>query len=301
MGGAHPVFSDTIGVLTSWSQGVLIVTRRTGESVRIAERTVVAGKVVPPAPARRPLAAPAAPAAELHRTAAATWPAAETERLGDWLLRASGGYTRRANSALADGDPGLPLPEALERVRAWYAARGLPALLQLPQEADGTPADRAAAAAGWRAEAPTLVLTAPLAPVADAPGAERARVEAELTQTWLAGSPRAAQAGDAARAVLGGWSPAWFGHVPGDGGRPAAVGRVAVEGRWAVFTCVETDPAHRRRGLAAAVMAALAARALAHGATGALLQVEPGNAAALALHARLGFVHGPAYHYRRAH
>ncbi len=46
-------FTDTVGVLTSWDEGVLVITRRTGERVRIAESSLVAGKVVPPAPARR--------------------------------------------------------------------------------------------------------------------------------------------------------------------------------------------------------------------------------------------------------
>ncbi len=51
-------FTDTVGVLTSWSDGVLSVTRRDGETVRIDESTLVAGKVVPPAPARRRRSAP---------------------------------------------------------------------------------------------------------------------------------------------------------------------------------------------------------------------------------------------------
>jgi N-acetylglutamate synthase len=49
----RPVFSDTIGVLTSWSQGVLIITRRDGQAVHIAQSSVVAGKVVPDRPAHR--------------------------------------------------------------------------------------------------------------------------------------------------------------------------------------------------------------------------------------------------------
>src|SRR6476660_4720864 len=49
----RPVFSDTVGVLTSWSQGVLIITRRDGRTVHITQSSVVAGKVVPDPPARR--------------------------------------------------------------------------------------------------------------------------------------------------------------------------------------------------------------------------------------------------------
>jgi hypothetical protein len=46
-------YSDVIGVLESWSEGMLSVRRRTGELVEVPEDIVVAGKVVPPAPPRR--------------------------------------------------------------------------------------------------------------------------------------------------------------------------------------------------------------------------------------------------------
>ena len=42
----------------------------------------------------------------LERAAARHWQAPETERLGEWLLRAAAGFTGRANSALPLGDPG---------------------------------------------------------------------------------------------------------------------------------------------------------------------------------------------------
>jgi hypothetical protein len=46
-------YSDVVGVLESWSEGMLQVRRRTGELVEVPEAIVVAGKVVPPAPPRR--------------------------------------------------------------------------------------------------------------------------------------------------------------------------------------------------------------------------------------------------------
>ena len=47
-------YSDVVGVLESWSDGVLTIRRRDGEAVEVAEETVVAGKVVPfHPPARR--------------------------------------------------------------------------------------------------------------------------------------------------------------------------------------------------------------------------------------------------------
>lgn len=48
-------YSDVVGVLESWSGGVLQVRRRDGELVEVPREIVVAGKVVPPRPPpRRP-------------------------------------------------------------------------------------------------------------------------------------------------------------------------------------------------------------------------------------------------------
>lgn len=65
---------------------------------------------------------------ELETVAAQGWRAPEEAPLGRWLLRAARGFTGRANSALAAGDPGMPLAEAVTGVCDWYAARGLTAV-----------------------------------------------------------------------------------------------------------------------------------------------------------------------------
>jgi len=69
---------------------------------------------------------------DLEHAAAPGWRALEEDRLGDWLLRAASGFTGRANSALAVGDPGLPLAAAITQVSRWYRARGLPPMVAIP-------------------------------------------------------------------------------------------------------------------------------------------------------------------------
>ena len=49
---------------------------------------------------------------DLERAAAAGWRGTEEASLGGWMLRAAAGFTGRANSALAIGDPRMPLAEA---------------------------------------------------------------------------------------------------------------------------------------------------------------------------------------------
>lgn len=68
---------------------------------------------------------------DLEEVAADGWRGTEEESLGGWRLRAAGGFTGRANSALAVGDPGLPLPAAAAAVHRWYAARELPTMISV--------------------------------------------------------------------------------------------------------------------------------------------------------------------------
>jgi ribosomal protein S18 acetylase RimI-like enzyme len=290
-------FTDTVGVLTSWDDGVLMITRRDGRSVRIAESALVAGKVVPAEPARR--RGPAASYEELARIAARGWRPVESEWLGEWELRAAAGFTRRANSVLPLGDPGLPLDEALAAVRRWYGDRGLPAYVQTATGAAGTQEVLCAEleARGWTREVTAEVWTGALAPVADRPYDEDVVLSREADADWLARYQRKGVSEVALR-VLGSGPSVWFATVPGEGA-PAAIGRCVVDGRWAGFAAVEVDPALRRRGLASTVMAALARRALDEGASAAWLQVESDNTGARALYERMGFTAHHAYHHYR--
>jgi ribosomal protein S18 acetylase RimI-like enzyme len=302
-------FTDTVGVLTSWDAGVLSITRGTGEIVAVGESSLVAGKVVPSPPARR--RGPSTSAAELARVAARGWPPMESERLGGWVLRAAAGFTRRANSVLPLGDPGLPLDGALARVAAWYAERNLPVYLQVSTGADGTQEQLAAelAGRGWTPEVSADVRIAALAPIGDT-DADLTHVvlSRSLDDRWLTRYQRCGTPGPQVRTVLCGGPSVWFatargpqrGDAPADAGLPAAIGRCVVDGRWAGFTAVEVDPAQRRQGLASDVLAALARQALEEGASAGYLQVETDNEGARALYERLGFTTHHTYHHWRA-
>ncbi|WP_228181578.1 GNAT family N-acetyltransferase [Streptomyces anulatus] len=313
-GGPGAEFTDVVGVLTSWNNGVLSITRKSGESVHIVETSVAAGKVVPAAPARR--RGPAASFGELAAVTARAWQPVESEALGDWRLRAAGGFTRRANSALPLGDPGLPVGEALGRVRDWYEERGLPAYVQTATGAEGTQELLCAELErhGWRREVSAEVRIAALAPVGDLEADVRAvRLTREPDAAWLARYQRFSTPGPHVLRVLGSGPSVWFATVLGsteaagdaaDAGPdapPAAIGRCVVDGRWAGFMAVEVAPEHRRRGLATTVMAALARRALDEGASAAWLQVEEDNEGARALYDGMGFAaHHRYHHYRSA-
>ncbi|MBU7599218.1 GNAT family N-acetyltransferase [Streptomyces sp. P38-E01] len=313
-GPASETFTDTVGVLTSWTAGVLWITRRDGRQVSLAEGDLVAGKVVPRTPAgRRGL--PAAGTAELARVAARGWPPVEQEDLGGWRLRAADGFTRRANSVLPLGDPGVPTSQALAYVQDWYEARGLRPYVQTSTGGDGD-GERLGAeltAHGWDIDVSAELWIAGLARVADT-AAEQSEAasgkgpadpgEVQLSRTlppgWLTRYQRVTTRGPAMTAVLEGGPSVWLASLPGAGGEaPAAIGRMVVDGRWAGFNAVETDPARRRRGLATTIMSALSRQALEEGASAAYLQVETDNEGARQMYERLGFARHHSYHHWR--
>ncbi|MGY1638743.1 GNAT family N-acetyltransferase [Geodermatophilus sp. SYSU D00742] len=234
----------------------------------------------------------------LERVAARGWRGTEEAGLGDWLLRAGGGFTGRANSLLVAGDPGLALPVAVDAVTRWYRERDLRPCAQLPGR-QARSADAAFAAAGWERDEDVLVLTAPLT---TSPGGG---VPVDLSPTpddaWLAGyhhrgRPLPADAGE----VLTNAEDVVFASVRLDGGPPAAVARGVVTDDWLGVTAVTVAEEHRRRGLATAVMAALQRWAAGRGAQWVYLQVTSSNEPARALYRRAGFIEHHRYHYRHA-
>ena len=108
-------FVDVLGDLLEVTQATLLIRTRRGE--RTVERdTITAGHPVPPAPARAAPPHRALAVGDLELVMAEHWVAPEQDWLGGWLLRAAGGFTNRANSVLAVGEPGMPMEAALTEV-----------------------------------------------------------------------------------------------------------------------------------------------------------------------------------------
>ena len=238
---------------------------------------------------------------DLELVAARGWRGLEEDRLGAWPLRSGGGFTGRANSALVVGDPGMPLPDAVDAVAQWYGERDLQPRAMLPG-VQARQADAAFAAAGWERGEDVLVLTAPIGATQPTAGeAEQVELAETPDDPWLAGYRyRGAELPPVARTILTNAEDVVFASVRPDPAPapPAAVARGALTDGWLGVTAVTVAEEHRRRGLATAVMAALQRWAAAHGAQWVYLQVAEDNAPARALYRRAGFIEHHRYHYR---
>jgi N-acetylglutamate synthase len=295
----RPLLSDVVGVLESAGDDDVVVRLRSGATVAFARESVVAAKIVPVRGLRLT-------GRQLEEISAAGWRGLETQWQGDWLMRAAGGFTGRANSALLLGDPGMALPGAVDEVKGWYAARGLPPKFQVPLP-DSASADQWLAEHGWTWFDEVRVLVADIdhlleATLADVGPARVITVDPHPDDAWLAAYHYRGGALPAhARSVIDNGDQLGFASVRtvSGTGEVLAIARGSVDRRWLGVTAVEVVPSQRGQGLAGIVLGALATWADGLGAHSCYLQVSVDNAAALALYQRAGFVDHHRYHYRK--
>ncbi len=295
----RPLLTDAVGILESVDADEVVLRVRDGGTVTIARKSITAARIVPVRGLRLT-------GRELEEIAAQGWRGLETERLGDWLLRAGNGFTGRANSVLLLGEPGMPLAEAVARVEAWYLARELPAKFQVPLP-DSAVADQWLAGQGWTSFDEVRVLIADLDHLLRAAKPVDAnrwtvRVDTRPDRAWIAAYHyRGGALPSYARAVIENGDRLGFASVrsPSSPDEVLAIARGSVDRRWLGVTAVEVAPNARRQGLARLVLDALARWASAQGAHSCYLQVAVENAPALALYQAAGFVDHHRYHYRR--
>ena len=290
----RPLFTDAVGELSAEGAGAVVVHTRRGP-VRVERSAVVAVRAVPPAPPRR---APLAAIVRLEGLCADAWPAQVDRPLGAWRLRAAGGYTGRANAALTLGDPGLPIPAALDEVRRFAREHDVPPRVHVPV---GSPWDRAVAAEGWVLDvghakgAEVSVLVAPVADLAPASGL-RIELPTRPPDDWwrlaVGGPPTPAQ-----ERVLAGAPDTAFGTLRDSDGAVLGQVRATVVDDHVHISMLEVVPAARRRGHATALLTAAGAWGRERGARWAVLQVALQNDGARALYDRLGYVEHHRYRY----
>ena len=258
--------TDVVGHLVGVGP-MLSVRTKAGDVVEIATADVVSMRALPEIPVRNP------DIRRLENAAAMAWPGVEQHWLDGWLLRSAGGHTYRANSAVP-----LEVSATLDAVPAivdWYAQRGLPPLLAVPDRLLRLPADTPI-------ERPTAVM---VRDVSDAPD-PTVTLTSRPDDEWLALYRRDVPV-EVLTAVVGG--EVVFGSRAG-----AAVGRAAVTDapdgtRWVGLSAVHVTEDQRRRGHARALCSALLAWGAEHGATRAYVQVMTDSGAAISLYESMDF------------
>lgn len=244
-----------------------------------------------------PHAPPPSTVQTLEECALNAWPASRTLLHQGWVLRAHGGFTKRAN-AVSALHADAPWPGVQAMAEAHYARLGQPPVFRLSPLAPAA-ADAALAAAGYGHHDPAWVMTAGLeAAASDA----RVHCAPVPTAAWLDGT--AAAQGHAlaqwplhhatVRAIV----PHHACATVGPAEQPLGYGLAVCERGWVGLFDLVVLPAARGQGLGTALVRALLHWGRAAGAQAAYLQVRAANPGALRLYARLGFAPCYAYHYR---
>lgn len=243
---------------------------------------------------------------KLELLCARAWPAMVEDEIGDWRLRAAYDvnsedgrarpFTGRANSALAVGDPGVPVSQALRTACEFFHKQAIPPMVQAVV---GTDTERAVEAAGWIPNVAhasghlVAVLVGPLD--TEAPEVSEVEVSATASPDWWTLTVGSPEPTPAQRHVLTSGETG-FGAVE-VGGVTAGVVRASIAEDALLVARLAVRPEYRRRGLAKALMAACGQWAAARGAAACVLQVDVRNDPALALYRALGFREDHRYRY----
>ncbi len=290
-----PAMTDVLGVCESWTEGpdgVVVVRREQGDRVEIRTAHIVSGKPVPPRPSVHRRLDPVV----ADRLALPGWSPVERAPLGEWVLRASSGFSSRGNSVLALGDPGLPLPEAVDRVRSWYAERGLAPRAHVHPD---RPEAAAFTEAGWSTYESTDLMLASVSRVLRRLGratGDGVRHDTVVDRGWLATDARADRFGVAARQVLE-TGRVTFATVRDEDGSVLARGRGSLHADWLGISSLWTREELRGRGLGTAVLRSLLDWGAEQGATTTYLQVVAANADARSTYETHGYEAHHRYDY----
>lgn len=224
----------------------------------------------------------------------ATWPAADYAGEGGFLVaRGEGGGGRVSAARAVAGWSEADIKAAEARHHAW----GQPSLFAVG--AGDAALESALAARGYHKADPTVILSAPTAPLAEPPIPPVTAMEcwpplAIQRDLWAQTGT-----GPARQAIIGRAQAPKAAILGRTQDRAAGVGFVAVHEGVAMLHALAVLPHWRGRGLAAWMVRRAARFAEGHGAGELALAVTRANTPALRLYDRLGFREVGAYAYWR--
>src|SRR5687767_1016461 len=124
---------------------------------------------------------------ELEEMVVDAWPAPETEELDGWLLRASGGPSRRGNSVATLAASGeLTLEERIARAEAWYRERGQAPVFQVGPCAAPRELEQALISASYvKHSESALAVATPAQVAAQTQRSMATRLDVKPSEAWL--------------------------------------------------------------------------------------------------------------------
>lgn len=234
-----------------------------------------------------------------ERAGLEAWPGIDVKWDGNWVRRAAGGYTKRANSAQCfDPNDDADVEDRIIGASSWLIVRGVKPVFRItPLSAPAL--NEALDDAGWDEIDQSHLYAMPLEP--QEPDAE-GRLLPLLDPAFLAVQQKLQGHDDATmarmKALLAVMRVPATGIVVERGGEVVVSGLMAISNGIVITGNVITDPTRRRQGLAAAMMRTGLSWAHDKGAIIAALNVQADNSAAKALYSDLGYTHQYDYHYR---
>jgi ribosomal protein S18 acetylase RimI-like enzyme len=240
---------------------------------------------------------------ELELIAHNAWFAQERMRLGGWLLRADSGVTRRANSVLPLGPPGLDLSTAIDFTIEFYKSRELIPRFQLTDASLPAELDKTLEEQGFNKTFHVEVWTANISNLQDLHPSYETELLDTLSERWvetyIQASGHAPSTMDVRKGLLERTEQPRVYVQAVKSESVDAVGFGVVEGKWLGVFNIGTSPKKRRSGAATSVNHALGVWGEKMGANKVYLQVKASNDAATKFYTDLGFTHTYTFWYRQ--
>jgi len=230
---------------------------------------------------------------ELEKLLNSTWSATEQIMHGQWLFRASGKYTMRANSVLPQGAPPFGKPEkeideAIKDVIAFYSERDLEPIFHLPLPLYEELFNYLLAH-GWREKLRAQVQVIDI-PVSEIDSDLVLEVSDRCNSEWLLvqGDEKLLDLMDKTQALY---------YILKKQDTAVAVLRAGISDDWAVISRLFVKPEYRGNKFSQELMHLVFRDLRLAGITKAALQVDLSNEAAIALYKGLGFRKHHEYSY----
>ncbi len=242
---------------------------------------------------------------ELETLACRAWPAQDTQELGGWLLRATRGVTKRANSVLPLNQPAdKNIEAALRIVEKFYSERKLPVRFQMTEASKPSDLDDTLDAMGFKIEMRVIVQTALLSDLLIEEPIVGVVVFGSALKEWFEGYRRFSGYEEVNINVR----KEIIARIPSEKAYAAAIiddkivgiGLGVLDDSWLGLFSLVTDEKYRRQRVATSITQGLVGWAQGRGIKQAYLQVEEHNHAAKELYYRLGFQNAYLYWYRLA-